>query len=297
MNHRKKKQDNNINSTPPNQCYLKRNMNNNNNNNNEYSSKLTQDPNFLSFRSPFYETLSRHCVMPICQKQLINFQFNLPKHYVKQIKECYKQKTQNKKEEEEEEGEERVLHIRLFDLTETKHVDWSPQLFVLKINEKSVTIPDLIKDKDKKKKLGQKAKGFQFVQPLDISKYADERMDFEIACYKEIFHGAASIEIVNVLSVEQIGERVIERSELAMRLKQIEDRSIIYRSILAPNECVTPPNECAVCGKQDSSTIQLSRCSRCKSTWYCSTKCQQENWSRHLLGCRPFEELNQLRIY
>eukprot|EP01084_Bolivina_argentea_P168811 292670_1 len=52
----------------------------------QYSNKLTTDPQFLGNRSPFYETVSRHCVMPICQKQLINFQFNLPKRYVDDIR-------------------------------------------------------------------------------------------------------------------------------------------------------------------------------------------------------------------
>lgn len=82
---------------------------------------------------------------------------------------------------------------------------------------------------------------------------------------------------------------MIERSELAQRLQEIEH-----------SHCQSPinyhQNKCAVCNKQESRTTQLSRCSRCKSTWYCSTKCQQENWDRHVLGCRPYEELSALRL-
>ena len=172
--------------------------------------KLTSDPRFLENRSPFYETVSRHCVMPICQKQLINFQFNLPNNFVKDIQNKLKsQKKLNKKNSIKQlnktiNGHNRVLQIRLFDLKQKKHVDWSPELFKLLINNKQVEIPQILTDKNKKKKLGQKAKGFRFVQPLDISKFAKERMDFEIACHKDIFHGAASIEIVNLLTVDQV---------------------------------------------------------------------------------------------
>ena len=50
--------------------------------------------------------------------------------------------------------------------------------------------------------------------------------------------------------------------------------------------------KCAVCGKQDN----LSRCSRCKSTWYCGQEHQQQDWNIHHLGCQPFDKLNQLRL-
>ena len=83
---------------------------------------------------------------------------------------------------------------------------------------------------------------------------------------------------------------MIQRSELAARLEVIEriNCDSIHSNM--------PQNECAVCRKRESSTTQLSRCSRCKSTWYCSTLCQQKNWNQHLLGCRSYEELSRLRL-
>ena len=83
---------------------------------------------------------------------------------------------------------------------------------------------------------------------------------------------------------------MIQRSELAARLEVIE------RINLDSIHSNMPQNECAVCGKRESPTTQLSRCSRCKSTWYCSTVCQQKNWNQHLLGCRSYEELSRLRL-
>merc|ERR1711991_558149 len=123
---------------------------------------------------------------------------------LKSQKKLNKKKTMKQSNKTTKNIENRVLQIRLFDLKEKKHVDWSPELFKLLINEKEVEIPPILTDKSKKKKIGQKAKGFRFVQPLDISKFAKERMDFEIACHKDIFHGAASIEIVNLLTVDQV---------------------------------------------------------------------------------------------
>lgn len=105
------------------------------NHKNQYSSQLTSNPSFLGNRSPFYQTISRHCVMPICQKQLINFQFNLPPHWVADIQKSFKRsKSKSKTPIKNSDGSstKRLLHIRLFDLNGAKHVEWDPTLFVLK---------------------------------------------------------------------------------------------------------------------------------------------------------------------
>ena len=167
-----------------------------------YSDQLTSNPSFLGNRSPFYETVSRHCVMPICQKQLINFQFNLPPNYVGDIKNGLRSKKRRKCNHDNS-TTQRVLHIRLFNLSTTKHVEWNPDYFKLRINDKSIKMLSSNKQK-KKNKMGSKSKGFRFIQPLDISKYASSTMSFEIRCLLNIFHGAASIEIVNVLTVDEV---------------------------------------------------------------------------------------------
>eukprot|EP01084_Bolivina_argentea_P184244 317807_1 len=241
--------------------------------------KLTSDENFLGHRSPFYECLSRHCVMPICQKQLINFQFNLPPHYVSDIQKHRKSKKHHTKHvNHDATSHQRLLHIRLFDLTHRKHIEFD-ESFLIKINGAEIKI-DTTKNKKKKKPTKKKSKVFKYVQPLDISKHASATMSFEIACHKAVFYGAASIEIVNLLTVDALAARVIRRSELATALHTLCDSK----------ESVS--QTCKICGSLEN----LSRCSRCKATWYCSREHQQQDWNAHNLGCKPYVELNRLRL-
>merc|ERR1712113_568216 len=113
--------------------------------------------------------ISRHCVMPICQKQLINFQFDLPQNYVSDIKNGLKAK-HRRRANDDGSTYQRVLHIRLFDLSAIKHVAWTCDDFILKINKKQIKLPrdkakmNGLKNKNKKrKKMGAKAKGFSFI--------------------------------------------------------------------------------------------------------------------------------------
>lgn len=41
--------------------------------------------------------------------------------------------------------------------------------------------------------------------------------------------------------------------------------------------------ECWLCKKQD---LDLRKCSRCKSVWYCNSKCQKADWPTHKTNCR-----------
>ncbi|KAJ7485132.1 hypothetical protein B0H11DRAFT_2018238 [Mycena galericulata] len=55
----------------------------------------------------------------------------------------------------------------------------------------------------------------------------------------------------------------------------------------------SPHHLCAACGV--SATV---RCSACKKVWYCSKKCQQDEWSGHLVDCvpgRPITSADHLR--
>jgi len=236
--------------------------------------------------------------MPICQKQLINFQFNLPPHWVSDIQQSFKHSRAKHRSasaakrrkalppivNSDGSSTKRLLHIRLFDLQMAKHVDWDSTLFVLKINDHNVKMPPLPdqkgKNKKKKKKKAAEDKVFRFVQPLDISSHAMNCMTFEIACHKAVFQGAASIEIVNLLTVEEIADRVKGASRLASNLHSIADSES------------APAQQCKICGSRDN----LSRCSRCKATWYCSRAHQEEDWTEHALGCQPYDELNRLRL-
>jgi len=258
----------------------------------QYSSQLTSNPEFLGNRSPFFQTISRHCVMPICQKQLIHFQFNLPAHWVDDIQQSFKRfkskpattstATAQPATTNNSDGSStrRLLHIRLFDLKGARHVEWEPEVFVLKINNEEVVVPPLPAPKKKAKRKKAALRPFRFVQPLDISGHAMNEMTFEIACYRPVFHGAASIEIVNLLSVKQIAMRVQGASLLASTLQQITDSDS------------APAQQCKICGLRDN----LSRCSRCKATWYCSKAHQEADWKEHCLGCQPFDDLARLRL-
>lgn len=285
----------------------------------QYSNQLTTLPEFIGNRSPFHETMSRHCVMPICARQLINFQFNLPAEYVQDIRRSLRTKHKaSASSKPKDTSPHRLLHIRLFDLAETRHVDWDPDLLHLKINRKDVRIPPLLSSKSKSKsKAAHKANTvdpLRLVQPLDISKHAEHTMSFEIACHKSVFYGgmyslthsdlvsnfqiqtnpcfvnsdltAASIEIVNLLSVDQIAARVIQRSDLASKLHALAQTQSQSQT------GTKSAQKCKICGCGDN----LSRCSRCKATWYCSRAHQQEDWAEHHLGCQPFDELSRLKL-
>ena len=43
---------------------------------------------------------------------------------------------------------------------------------------------------------------------------------------------------------------------------------------------------CAQCGK-----LANSRCSRCKSEWYCSKECQIKRWKEHKVVCKTLAEM------
>lgn len=208
------------------------------------------------------------------------------------------------------------------------------------VNKQTVKMPPLQKHKDKKskKKKARKMEAFRFIQPLDISSHAMNCMTFEIACHKAVFHGAASIEIVNLLTVDQvpflspslfpdfdilaflhssnfivfcffnflffqffnflifdwyqIALRVEGTSRLASNLHSISEGNGSNKSNGGANGENGPSQKCKICGKSEN----LSRCSRCKATWYCSRAHQEEDWTEHCLGCKPYEELNRLRL-
>eukprot|EP01084_Bolivina_argentea_P248077 414966_1 len=250
-------------NTPPNNLHLP--------NDNTNGSSVTQNPEFLGNRSPFYETVSRHIVMPICQKQLINFQFNLPSMFLSDINNT--KRKNKKKKNNNNSNNNKLLHLRLFDIKNNKHCEMDINGFKLKINQIEIKLPNVKKNKNKKKNKKSNSK-FRFVLPLDISKYASKSMSFEISCHKSVFHGAASIEIVNLLNVNQVSARVISRNELATELHKSQ------------------PHSCVICGLQSN----LSRCSRCKAIWYCSQTHQQQDWNKHNLGCEPYNRLNKLKL-
>ncbi|KIJ97004.1 hypothetical protein K443DRAFT_681843 [Laccaria amethystina LaAM-08-1] len=46
---------------------------------------------------------------------------------------------------------------------------------------------------------------------------------------------------------------------------------------------------CSNCHKPKKEVIELRKCSKCKSAWYCSKKCQKENWKDHKAFCHHAE--------
>jgi splicing suppressor protein 51 len=48
---------------------------------------------------------------------------------------------------------------------------------------------------------------------------------------------------------------------------------------------------CAKCTKPGSSESPLQRCSRCKSTRYCSLECQKAHWKTHKKACLPASDV------
>ena len=45
-------------------------------------------------------------------------------------------------------------------------------------------------------------------------------------------------------------------------------------------------HQCEECGKRG---VNLRRCGRCKSVWYCGKECQRRNWELHRSSCQPHE--------
>jgi hypothetical protein len=54
-----------------------------------------------------------------------------------------------------------------------------------------------------------------------------------------------------------------------------------------------PTHTCNACGVQREE--KMLRCSRCKSTYYCSARCQKSHWSFHKLACNDAEALAESR--
>ncbi|KAI1792266.1 hypothetical protein LXA43DRAFT_1082213 [Ganoderma leucocontextum] len=50
-------------------------------------------------------------------------------------------------------------------------------------------------------------------------------------------------------------------------------------------ESVTPVATCNKCKKHESGDLKLLKCSRCRTTFYCSGACQKSDWKAHKLRC------------
>ncbi|KAI5888193.1 uncharacterized protein SCHCODRAFT_01158772 [Schizophyllum commune H4-8] len=48
-----------------------------------------------------------------------------------------------------------------------------------------------------------------------------------------------------------------------------------------------PSDECESCYKEASGAAPLLRCSSCKGKFYCSPKCQKQDWKAHKKNCSP----------
>lgn len=51
-------------------------------------------------------------------------------------------------------------------------------------------------------------------------------------------------------------------------------------------ELIQTQRSCAQCGAFPSDTVELKRCNRCLSTWYCNEKCQRKNFKIHKKTCK-----------
>ena len=88
--------------------------------------------------------------------------------------------------------------------------------------------------------------------------------------------------------INKIGNLVIKnnfenltREKLAKELEPVNE---IYN--LDNIEYFMEDPLCAQCGK-----LANSRCSRCKSEWYCSKECQIKRWKEHKTVCKTLAEL------
>ena len=88
--------------------------------------------------------------------------------------------------------------------------------------------------------------------------------------------------------INKIGNSVIKnnfenltREKLAKELEPVNE---IYN--LDNIEYFMEDPLCAQCGK-----LANSRCSRCKSEWYCSKECQIKRWKEHKTVCKTLAEL------
>ncbi|KAG2374560.1 hypothetical protein C9374_010579 [Naegleria lovaniensis] len=68
--------------------------------------------------------------------------------------------------------------------------------------------------------------------------------------------------------------------------KQIQHATVSSPSTTAKAaEKPTQADKCANCNKAGTKTAPLKRCSACQSVFYCSSKCQVENWPKHKATC------------
>ena len=82
----------------------------------------------------------------------------------------------------------------------------------------------------------------------------------------------------------------VNKNRCAVATKDIVEGTVIVRNI--PFSFVVHHDRreerCASCFQQQS----LKRCSRCKSTWYCSRKCQMNDFMYHKIECHEVQLIN-----
>eukprot|EP00494_Astrolonche_serrata_P023596 UN23854 len=148
------------------------------------------------------------------------------------------------------------VHLRLFSNKFT-HENWSviaAQGINVYINKDFIPIQT-------SKKSNTKKQGYHTAKPLDISHKAATEMEIEIHCQAN-FTGVCVAEIASFYTLQQM-------------IDQIETKC---RGTLPEKK------KCKVCNSKEN----LSRCSRCKSAWYCGSKHQQEHWPHHQRHCKPY---------
>ena len=75
------------------------------------------------------------------------------------------------------------------------------------------------------------------------------------------------------------------------KLCYLKDRHPIHRLWREPSErlSISPPKivyDCQSCGKPG----RWKKCGLCRSTHYCSVRCQTDDWSKHQLMCKEYRQ-------
>lgn len=160
-----------------------------------------------------------------------------------------------------------LVQLRLFS-TARAHVRWDRTMKVV-VNGQAIPIAEM------KKKSSSKKKGFEVIRPLDLGIHCQSGSNcIEVEYFRPNTFQLPDAHFNGVVVAELVAVR--RPSELVEEIRSAQ------RQPPTPPPLAPGMTKCGVCLKTDN----LSRCSSCRSKWYCSKAHQTQDWPQHRLECR-----------
>ena len=103
-----------------------------------------------------------------------------------------------------------------------------------------------------------------------------------------LFYTSQECKLVTISNIGALEDCLTKK--ISANKKHSKKNTLSYRLRQAENNHVRPLRECAFCRAFEGVRDNFKRCSRCKTPFYCSVKCQHRHWKAHKLVCRTVDE-------